>query len=143
MGGISSMRSIKDEISVAASVLPQSAPAGTINGAAIDRYAFSDPQSAVIHHMAGAVSGAPTAVSIATVLQDSPDGASGWANVASVPAPAALTAANTEANVGVDLSGARRYLRLVTTVGFTGGTSPAAVLAADVIMGGVQEMPAV
>src|SRR5215471_5427819 len=110
MGGINSVRSIKDEVSIATSVLPQSSGAATINGQSVDRYTFGDPQSAVIHHAAGAVSGAPSTTSVTTVLQDSADNAT-FANIAGAPSPAALTAQNTESNVGVDLSSARRYLR--------------------------------
>jgi hypothetical protein len=54
---------------------------------------------------------------------------------------AALTANNTEAEVNVDLSGLKRYVRVVTTVTFTAGTSPAIPVAAAVVLGGAESLP--
>jgi hypothetical protein len=54
----------------------------------------------------------------------------------------ALTAANTDNALPVDLSSAFRYIRSVTTVAFTGGSGPAALVAADVILGGEPKLAA-
>ena len=122
-------------------VRPQSASAGTINGASIDRMAHEMPLSCVVHQNVGAVGGAPTTTSVITKLQDSADGstfadyAPASAN-AVVQATAAVTAANTDNSMSVNLSSARRYIRAVTTVAFTGGTSPTALVAAMVLLSG-------
>jgi hypothetical protein len=128
------------------SVEPQSSAAATINGAAIDRQAHSMPLSCVLHTAVGALGGTPTTASVQSTLQHSPDNST-WTNflydgVNTAQAPA-LTAANTENSLSVDLWLANRYIRVVTVVGFTGGTSPTALVNADVILGGEQTLAAV
>ena len=122
-------------------IRPQSASAGTINGASIDRAAHNLPLSCVLHQNVGALGGAPTTTSVITKLQDSADNAS-FADYAPanqnsvVQACAALTATNTDNTANINLSSARRYIRAVTTVAFTGGTSPTALVAAAVVIAG-------
>ena len=128
------------------SVFPQSSGAATINGSSIDRQAHSMALSCVLHQVAGAVGGAPTTTSVTTQLQHAPDNST-WTNF--VPgatgsgATPAVTAADTGSSVSIDLASAYRYIRAVTTVAFTGGTSPTALVAADVILGGENTAPAV
>src|SRR5690348_6905088 len=113
-------------VAVATSVEPQSSTGSTINGTGIDRFAHNNPLSCVLHQAVGAVTGAPTTASVQTTLQDSADNST-FANYepdgATVQQTAALTAQNTENSVAIDLSTARRYVRAVTVVAFTGGTS--------------------
>jgi hypothetical protein len=52
-----------------------------------------------------------------------------------------LSADNTEAQVNVDLSGAKRFIRSVVIVAFVGGTSPATPVAAEIVLGPAMEMP--
>ncbi len=128
------------------SVFPQSSAAATVDGSSIDRDAHSMAGSCVLHQVAGALGGAPSTASVITKLQDSADNSTfadykpDGVNVATT---VALTAADTENSVNVDLAAARRYIRAVTTVAFTGGTSPTALVAADVILGGENTAPAV
>jgi hypothetical protein len=127
------------------SVFPESASAGTINGASIDRTLHNLPNSCVLHQVVGAESGAPTTTSVQTTLQHSPD-SSTWSNYqigTTVQQTAALTAANSEDTAAIDLGGAYRFIRAVTAVAFTGGTSPAVLVAADIILGGERELAAV
>jgi hypothetical protein len=127
------------------SVFPESAAAGTVNGASIDRALHNMPQSCVLHQVAGAESGAPTTTSVQTTLQHSPDNST-WSNYqigTTVQQTAALTAASTENTASIDLAGAYRFIRAVTAVAFTGGTSPAVLVAADIILGGERELAAV
>jgi hypothetical protein len=141
-----SLHNIGAEIDAVTSVVPQSASAGTINGATIDRMAHNMPLSCLLHQVAGAVSGAPSAVSVVSTLQHSPDGST-WAayqpDGANNAATPALTAASTENALAVDLHAANRYIRVSTVVGFTGGTSPAVLVAADVILGGEKNLPTI
>ncbi|MES5483584.1 hypothetical protein QMZ05_12570 [Bradyrhizobium sp. INPA03-11B] len=131
---------------VATSVEPQSSTGGTINGTGIDRVVHNLAQSAILHQAVGAVSGGPSAVSVVTKIQDSADNST-FADYAPAPtnsviAAAALTAQNTENAAAVDLSSARRYIRLVTTVTLTGGTSPAALVVGDLVLAGESQLPA-
>ena len=127
------------------SVFPESASASTINGASIDRTLHNLPNSCVLHQVVGAESGAPTTTSVQTTLQHSPDNST-WSNYqigSTVQQTAALTAANSENTAAIDLAGAYRFIRAVTAVAFTGGTSPAVLVAADIILGGERELAAV
>ena len=127
------------------SVFPESASAGTINGSSIDRTLHNLPNSCVLHQVVGAESGAPTTTSVQTTLQHSPDNST-WSNYqigSTVQQTAALTAANSEDTAAIDLGGAYRFIRAVTAVAFTGGTSPAVLVAADIILGGERELAVV
>jgi hypothetical protein len=105
------------------------------------------PLSAVLQLVVGAVGGAPSAVTVQSTLQHSSDNAT-WTNytpdgAASAAQTSAVSAASTQTTLAVDLSGANRYLRVVTTVAFTGGTSPTALIAANLVLGGEPLVPAV
>lgn len=121
------------------SVSPQSSVAASINGASIDRFPHSMPLTCILHQSVGALSGAPTTTSVVTKLQDSADGtnfadfAPDGVTMATLPA---LTAATKDNSLSIELTAARRFIRAVTTIVFTGGTTPAALVAADIIIGG-------
>lgn len=146
MGDIVTQRNIGALLSIVTSVRPQSASAGAVNGVSIDRQVHSMAGCCVLHQTAGALGGAPTTTSVITKLQDSADNSAfldykpDGVNVAT---NAALTAANTENSLSVDLTLARRYIRAVTTVAFTGGTTPTALVAADVVLSGENTVAAV
>lgn len=125
------------EIKVVAGFAPRAASAGTITGSAIDRDGFL---SCVLHARAGDVSGGPSAQTYDVKLQDSADGSTGWADITGA-AITQITAANGEKHVNVNLSGAKRYIRAVGTVGFTGGTTPTMDVAATVALGGAVITP--
>lgn len=124
-------------VKVVAGFSPQAAVAGAINGAAIDRLGF---RSAVLHARSGAVTGAPTAQTYDVKLQDSADGSTGWADIPGA-AITQITAANAEAEKDINLAGAKRYIRVVGTVGFTGGTSPTLQVASALVLGGPAAEP--
>ena len=93
-----------------------------------------------------APAGAPTTTSVISTLQHSPDNST-WTsylpdgvNAAVEPA---LTAANTENEIDVDLSLANRYIRISTVVAFTGGTSPTALVTGWLSLGGESYQPAI
>ena len=143
--GNSAIHNVGSYVVPVSSILPESAAAGTVNGTSIDRVLHNMPQSCVLHQVVGAESGAPATASVQTKLQDSPDNST-WsdykAGTANVQQTAALTAANSENTAAIDLAAANRFIRAVATVAFTGGTSPAILLAADVILGGERELAA-
>lgn len=118
-------------------ISPQDSAAATINGASIDRLGFD---SCVLHHTCGAASGTPTSFTAASKLQDSDDGSTGWADLTGAAATT-LAADDTEAQKDIDLTGAKRYIRVVETVAFVGGTSPKVEVAATVVLGGAVTKP--
>lgn len=145
MSDLVTQRNIGSLIVPVTGVFPQNAAAGTINGASIDRVARNMPNSCVLHQVTGAETGAPTAASVQTKLQHSPDNAT-WSDFqinAAVQETPVLTAANSENTAAIDLTGANRFIRPVTTISFTGGSSPEIQVAAGVILGGERELAAV
>jgi len=124
-------------VKVVKGIAPQAAAAGTVNGVTIDRLGF---ESCVVHVSTGAVSGEPTAQTVDVKLQDSADGTT-WADLPGAVV-SQITAGDAEAEADIDLRGARRYIRAVATVAFTGGTTPNIQLAATVVLGGARERPA-
>jgi hypothetical protein len=122
--------------------------AGARNGAAIDR----SPAGGIhyngltLYAASGAETGAPSARTLDAKIQDSADGSTGWADYippgqATVAAIPQITAANSEAEVDVDLSGAKRYVRVVETLAFTGGTAPTLGAQETVVLGGADRTP--
>lgn len=146
MGDIVTQLNIGAIVAEVTSVFPQSSTGATIDGASIDRFAHQGALSCLLHQSVGAVSGSPSTVSVQSTLQHSPDNST-WTNYepdgVTVQQTAALTAATDENSVAIDLSSAYRYIRSVTVVAFTGGSSPAAVVQADIVLGGQQLAPAV
>lgn len=128
------------------SVAPQASAAATINGTTIDRYSHSMPLSCILHTATGAETGAPSGVSVQSTLQHSPDNST-WANFlydgTNTAQGAAITAVNTDQNYPIDLALANRYLRVVTVISFTGGTSPTVGVYAELSLGGEQTLAAV
>jgi hypothetical protein len=143
MNGPAFSRNIGALIKAVKGINPGNFSAGTTNGPAIDRAGAGGKNlhlSCVLKGACGAASGGPSSQSVNQKLQDSADGSTGWADIAGA-AIAALVADNTEAQVDVDLSGAKRFIRVVSVVAFTGGTSPAIPSSAEVILGPPVEMP--
>lgn len=129
------------------SVAPQVASAGAINGASVDTQGIigGPPLSAAVDVTTGAAGGGPTTQSATIQVQDSADNAT-FANyvppgLAASPS-VAITVVNGRATLAVDLSGARRYLRVVCTVAFTGGASPTLAVSSGFTFGGLKELPA-
>jgi hypothetical protein len=150
-GGLSSVRNIGELIFAVTSVLPQSSAAAALNGTVnIDRNAHNVPQSCQLKQVVGAIGGAPTSFTVQTKIQHAPDNGSGapgtfadYAIAGTTQQTAAAVAANTEQALNVDLSGANRWLRTVTTIAFVGGASPTALVQSEIILGGEAELPAV
>ena len=145
MPDLVTQRNIGALVALVTSIPPESSSGGAINGTAIDRTLHGLANSCVLHQMVGAVSGAPTAVSVQTKLQHSPDNTT-WSdfqiNGTTQSAPV-LTATNTDDGVAIDLTTAYRFIRAEMTVAFTGGTTPAAVVASDLVLGGERVLAAV
>jgi hypothetical protein len=119
--------------------VPAAVAAGTRNSAAVDRLGFD---SCVLAAQTGAASGTPTTLSVAAKIQESADGATGWADIADA-AIEPLTVENGIARVNVRLPAAKRYLRVVETVAFTGGSTPTIGASSTIVLCGPDEIPAV
>ena len=144
MSDLVTQRNIGSLVFPVTGVFPQTAAAGTVNGVSIDRTLHNLPNSCVLSQAAGSVSGAPTALNVQTTLQHSPDSAA-WSNyqVGGVTQQtAALTAANSANAAPIDLTGAYRFIRTVTVVTFTGGTTPTVPVTTNVILGGERVLAA-
>lgn len=130
--------------SAALSINPISSAAGTVNGSAVDRMAGGGNvgyMSAKVVVQGGAASGTPSAQSITSTLQDSADGSTGWADVTdadgnAIGELAVISADDGISSLNVDLSRAKRYLRVESVIAFTGGTSPEVVHSACIVLGG-------
>lgn len=116
---------------------PVASAAAVINGSAIDRSGF---QSCVLSGQAGAAAGAPTARTVDFKLQESADGSTNWADISGA-AVTTIIADNGEAHVNVNLAGVKKFIRIVATVTFTGGTTPTIPVAATVALGGAVTKP--
>ena len=138
-------RNVGALIALVPAIPPESSSGGSITGTTIDRFAHGLANSCVLHQMLGAVSGAPTAVSVQTKLQHSQDDVT-WSDFqinGTTQTTAALAAANTDGSLGIDLTTAWRFIRAEMTVTFTGGTTPSALVAADLVLAGERSLPAV
>lgn len=134
-----------DDVRNTTSVAPQSVT-GAVNGSSVDTQGYDN---AKIHVYAAQASGSPSAASLAVTLQESADGSTNWANaldntgtvigftLSGLNAAAAVNSARVE---GLNLN-RKRYLRVVVTPSFTGGTSPAVQAYGELIFGGPQQLP--
>ena len=128
--------------SAAIGTVPVAAAAGTRNGAAINRRGNGGlAMGCTVVVTTGVTTGAPTSFAVNTKLQDSPDGASSWADyippdLTTVAAAPPITTASGISGMVVNLTGAKQYIRAVEVTTFVGGTSPTVnVQAAAVLYG--------
>ncbi len=123
------------------------AAAFSLVGLSIDK-SLGGYESAMFWLFIGAVTGAPTSFSVDAKLQESSDN-SVWTDVAadlSINLKVAFTqrtAINTQDWLTADLSRLKRYVRLVFTVAFVGGTAPTVLLDAKAMLGGGVRQPPV
>jgi hypothetical protein len=119
-------------------IIPAAQAAGTVNGPAIDR---SNARDCVVMVSTGAVTGAPSTQTVAAKIQDSDDGSTGWNDLAGGAVPN-ITIANGQAELDYGLLQAKKFIRVVSTVSFTGGTAPTIQVAAAVALGDSVFLPA-
>lgn len=129
---------IGPEIKIVTGTPPLAQTATAVNGTGIDRLGFD---SCVLDVEAGAVTGGPSAFTLDSKIQHSDASGSGYADLSGAAIPQ-ITAASSRKRVTVNLKGAKRYVRVVTTVTLTGGTSPTCPNAAIVVLGAPDSLPA-
>lgn len=119
-------------------VVPQEADAGAVDGVAIDRQGFL---SCVVFHGCGEASGLPEAQKVSIKVQhaDTADGT--YADYATL-SDLDLEADKASGRATVDLTMAKRYIRVVQTVAFTSGSTPKIPVFATVILGAPDYRPA-
>jgi hypothetical protein len=130
-----------DDVKVITSIKPQSITGSSpVNGASVDTLGTDN---AKIHVYAVTTTSNPSAATLALKLQESADGSTNWGDALDntgvvigltldVHAADGFGAARIE---GLGLN-RKRYLRVVATPAFTGGTSPAIVANAEIVFGG-------
>lgn len=117
--------------------------AGTRNGSAVDRLqGGSMANSLVLLCNVGATTGSPSAQTYDCKLQDSADGSTGWNDIAGAAITQKTSATAALSHVDVNLAGAKRYLRVVEVVAFTGGSQPATPAGVVLVLGGFDRIPA-
>lgn len=113
-------------------IAPAARAAGATNGGGIDRATPGGViyNSAALHTSTGAATGTPTSLTVTTKIQHSSDDGSTDAYADFAPdgvttASHVVSAAASEGELnGINLRGAKRYVRAVSTVAFVDGTSP-------------------
>ena len=136
--GISSMRDIGSFIKPVVGVKPTNDTGTVLTGAAIDRTGF---ESCVLSVATGAATGGPTAQTLDAKLQDSDTSGGVFVDIVGA-AITQIAADDGVAEVDVDLSIAKAFIRVVQTMVLTAGASPAWPAKSDVILGGAVEVPA-
>lgn len=140
------MRTVYDQIHVRPSV-GISAHSGTTGstGGIVDT---KGNYSAMLVAIAGAANGSPTSSSLAAVLQESSDNVTYATAVDNTGAAIQAVVVNTSAQ-GMSfarieglMQNRKRYLRVVTTPAFVGGTSPSFTAAALIVMDRQRNLPA-
>jgi hypothetical protein len=132
------MNRLGEGVKLVIGVAPAPRVAGSVNGVVIDRFGFLD---AVVHLGLGVASGTPTVQGVALKLQTgaAADG-SDMADVTGSTIPV-LTVDSLQAELDINLSGYKRYIRPVITTTFTGGTTPAIPSAVTVALGNGASIP--
>lgn len=124
-----------------AAIPPQSNDGTAISGIAIDRLGAD---TALIIFDAAAASGSPDAAVTSIKLQDCDTTTAGsFDDFLTLESALDIDAAAKHKSYMVKLEGAKRYIRLVVDTTYTAGTTPANVLAANVILGDYDVEPKV
>ena len=132
------MHSLFDDVLSKVSVRPQATDgSGAVDGAAVDTKGY-DTLMAVIE--IGAAAGSPVSFTVDAKLQSSADGSTGWADtgIAMTQATAGSKSAQLRLDNLMDAYAAstvvNRYVRVVVTAAFTGGTTPTIPVSANVLL---------
>ena len=148
--GMSNPKNAGAHINMAPGIAPTNSGAAATNGTGFDRMpagVLQGYQSAAILLNVGAASGTPDSFTAIYKVQDSADN-SAWADLsAAVAAEAGVAVAFTtitaagSAEYDINLAPCRQYVRLVCTVAFVGGTTPALPVSAAWAFGGARNPP--
>ncbi len=109
------------------------------NGLGIDKTGFRSATCVIAN---GAATGSPTSYTVdAKIQQSSDDGSTdAYADVSGLTMTQ-ITVDNKVGEINFDLTGLKKYVRVVVTPALTGGTSPKALIGAVMILGNPQYLP--
>lgn len=138
------MHSIYDNVEVQKSLAPQSDAGGSeVDGSSVDTLGYN---TAMLVFETGAASGSPSAIAIDVRLQESDDNSS-WSDAKDNTVTVIGGQVTEENHVllarieGLGLN-RKRYLRVIETTTFTGGTSPAIEVHSNILLDRGSEKPA-
>lgn len=132
------MRDFAGDVVLSAALHAQTvANAAAASGSAVDRKGYD---GAVILCTVGATAGVPTTISCAFKVEECETTALGWSAI--TDATKTLTAKDSSGEINLNLSGTKRYIRLVVTGTHTGGSSPTATCGGVVALGQAKTLPA-
>lgn len=138
MSSFAMQRNIGAYLKLRAAIATANAAAGAITGPAIDRQGF---ESCVLQVACGAASGGPSARTVDCKLTHCDTSGGSYVDVPSA-ALTQMTADGGDVEKNIDLIGVKRFIKVVVTVAFTGGSSPAIPVSAAIALGGAVELPA-
>lgn len=127
--------------------VPATPVAGTRNGTAINRrQSGALAMGCTLFASSGAETGAPSSRTLDTKIQDSADGSTAWADYippdqTTVAANTQIIAANSSAEVDVNLAGAKAFIRVVEVLAFVAGTAPTLAVQSSVALYGFDRTP--
>lgn len=135
------IRDLGGETKQVIAIAPIDTGAATLTGVAIDRLGYSD---AVFSFQRGEDSGSPDDFACTGKIQESDTTSN--ADFADITGAAITTLTqdsevNAIANLRVDLKNRKRYIRAVSAVSFTGGSSPKLAVACLCTLGGADVVP--
>jgi hypothetical protein len=128
------------------SLVPQSFTGSTaVDGSSVNTSGYDN---AAIHVYGAEASGSPSAATLVITLQESSTGTGNWANaldntgtVIGFTLNCESAAAENVARIeGLNLN-RKQYLRAVVTPAFTGGSSPAILGFAEIVLGNAEQKP--
>lgn len=124
--------------------VPTSQVAGTLASAAFDRSPVNGAQnfdSVFLFHACGAATGSPTAQTVDCKLQECATVGGTYTDVSPAVSLTQLTADDTSAYTKANVRNCLQFLKLLHTVAFTGGSTPAIPVSGAIIGGGAAYSP--
>jgi len=112
------------------------------DGVVIDRLGYL---SAVFTLVAGKYTSTPTSINVACKIQDSATSTGSFVDISGATANVSgevTTVADQDQEINIDLRASERYVKLVVTPDFTGGSSPTLFFGATVSLGEPSIKPA-
>jgi len=130
------MHDLAGDVISSVALYPQTvANAAAASGSAVDRRGYD---GGVICCTVGATAGVPTTLSMAFKVEESADNAE-WTAITGKTST--LTSKDSSGEINLDLTGVKRYIRLVVTGTLTGGSSPTGTCAGIVTLGQARALP--
>lgn len=126
-------RNLLENAQAIEAIEPQANTGAAISGDIVDRLGY---QSAILHYHAAAASGTPDTATTAIVIQHgAASNLSDAATFYTCETALDIDAAAVDKAYVIDLSGAKRYIRVTADATYTGGSTPGNVQAATWVLG--------